>query len=110
MVAGPEVPDPGADRLDDPRSLVAEHDGERDALPAAVGGVEAAVADAARHHADRDLTLARGLHLELLDAERLALLEQDRGLHGSVGLPPGRAGAGAWIAAAQSPYRMRGSR
>ena len=110
MVAGLEVPDAGADRLDDPRSLVAEHDRERDALPAAVGGVEAAVADAARHHADGDLALARRLHLELLDAEGLALLEQDRGLHGSAVSPPRRAGAEAWLAAAQSPYRIRGSR
>ena len=110
MIAGLEAPDAGTDRLDDPRALVAEDDRERDALPAAIGGVETAVADAARHHADGDLALARRLHLELLDAEGLLLLEQDRGLHRSTVSPPRRAGPRPGIAAAQSPYRIRGSR
>src|SRR5262249_20546420 len=80
VVAGLEVSHPRADALDDPRALVAQHDRERDALPAAVRRVEAAVTDTARHHPDGDLALARGLDLELLQAEGRLLLEQDRSL------------------------------
>ena len=96
MIPRAEMADTRPHRLDDSRALVAEDDRERNALPAPVGRVEAAVADAAGDHADEHLALARGLHLELLDAERGALLEQDRGLHA----PP----------RAQPPWRTRGFR
>src|SRR5262249_8911526 len=68
--------------LDGARALVAEHDRHRHALPAAVRGVETAVTDTARRHADEHFALAGGLEVELLDPERRALLEENRGFHG----------------------------
>ena len=64
-------------------SLVAEHDGmDRPLAPVAVGSVDVGVADAARQHADRDLTRLRRVELEILDPEGFPDPVQDGGAHG----------------------------
>ena len=55
MVAHRELGHAGPERLHHARALVAQHDRHGHALPAAVRGVQAAVADAARRHADQHL-------------------------------------------------------
>ena len=81
MIADRELGHAGAERLDHARALVAQHDRQRHALPGAVGGVQAAVADAARGHAHQDFSLARGLERHLLHPLRLALLEENGCAH-----------------------------
>jgi len=65
-----------ADLLHHAGALVAQHDRHRDALPRAVGGVQARVADAAGRHAHEHLTRTRTLQLQFLHRQRLALLEE----------------------------------
>ena len=82
VVAGLELTNARSHALDRARALVAQHDGHGHPFPASVGGVETAVADAARGHPHEHFTLARPLEVELLDPERRALLEENRSFHG----------------------------
>jgi hypothetical protein len=81
-IAGRESVDAGTDVLDHAGALVTQHDGDRDALPGAVGGVQAGVADAAGGHPYEHLSPPGRLELQIFHAERLALLVEHRGLHG----------------------------
>jgi hypothetical protein len=71
----------GADALDDPCPLVAEH-GRRVARGVGAGGrVEVGVADTAGNEANQHLPRSRLGELDLLDSERLAELLQHRRAH-----------------------------
>ena len=69
---------PGAERLDDRRALVAEHDRALP-LPLAVADVEIRVADAGRRHPDADLARPGRIELEGLDPDRHARAIEDGG-------------------------------
>ena len=99
VIAGFEVGHAFADRLDDPRRLVAERHRRR-ARPRAVDHREVRMAEARRRHLHQDFAAAGGAEVELEDFERLRLgvrrgepgLAKNGGLnaHGSIGLGPGR--------------------
>ena len=77
----------GADGLDEPGALVAEHDRRRP-VPLALVGVEVGAADADGAHPDDDLARQRLLDVELLDDER-ARLVHDRGARPHrISIPP----------------------
>jgi hypothetical protein len=71
VVAGTERRHLVADGLDDPRTLVAEHDAPLEWEPAVpVDHVQVAVADPGRHGADQDLAAERPVDVDGLDAHR----------------------------------------
>ena len=71
----------GADRLDDPRTLVAEHDRpvERKS-PLPVDDVQIAVTHPGRRGADQHLAAPRLVDLDRFDRQRLVHLAKDRGV------------------------------
>ena len=75
-VAGRDLGDVGADRLDDPRGLVPEEEREL-VVDRALAVVEVGVAHAARLHRDPDLARARVGDDDLADLDRRALGERD---------------------------------
>ncbi len=81
VIADRELGDAGPERFHHARPLVAQHDGQRHALPAAVGRVQAAVADPAGHHANGDLAGPGRLERHVLHPLGLALLEEHRCAH-----------------------------
>jgi len=81
VVADRQRVDAVADRLDDPRALVAEH---RRGIAGRVDAgrrVHVGVADATRDEAHEHLALLGLLQVELLHDERLAELLENRGAH-----------------------------
>jgi hypothetical protein len=72
VVALADAADAGAGGFDDPGAFVSQDDGHGERRPAAVGGVEAGVADAAGDELDPHLALAGVLEIDLPDADRSA--------------------------------------
>src|SRR5438105_2576386 len=87
VIAGAQRRHVGADRLDDARALVAQHDGAIEGpAPLAIDDVEVAVADAGGRGAHEDLAAPGLVDLDRLHRERLVGLAKDRGLdlHGAL--------------------------
>src|ERR1051325_6820558 len=87
MIARPDRGHFGADRLDDPGALVAQHDRPVERKPAVtVNHVEIAVTYAGRHRAHQDLAAPRLVDLDRFDRQRLQHLAKYRGLdlHGAL--------------------------
>src|ERR1700736_5894308 len=81
VIAGLDRRHLGADRLDDPRTLVAEHDRPVEREPAlAVDDMQIAVAHPGRRGADQHLAAPRLVDLDRLDRQRLVHLAEDRGV------------------------------
>jgi hypothetical protein len=82
-VADADVAHAFADRLDHPRTFVAEHD--RRHLPPAAGtdDVEVGVADAARFDADERLAGPRRLQLQRFDGDAAVRIQDDAAIHDS---------------------------
>ena len=77
LVADLDAVDPRAHRLDDPRTLVTAHRGDR-AREVAVEHVEVGAAEAGGRHPDQDLARSRLVELDRLDREGLPELTHDR--------------------------------
>ena len=71
----------GADRLDDPRTLVAEHNRPVEREPAlAVYHMQIAVAHPGRRGADQHFAAPRLVDVDRFDRQRLVHLAKDRGI------------------------------
>jgi hypothetical protein len=99
VVAHRETRDARADFLDDAGSLVAQDHRDLHVRPGAIGGVEAAMTDTARNHANQDFAVARIGKLDVFDAQWFALLVQYRGAHLILLETPVLAGAGQYSTA-----------
>jgi hypothetical protein len=80
VVARGETAHSRSDLLDDSSAFVAEDDGKIGRMDA-LRDVQVGVANAARRHADLQLTRLRRVELELLDDERLFERVKDSGAH-----------------------------
>src|SRR5207249_11564660 len=78
VIAGGERRDPGADVLDDPAALVAEHGREEPRGVAAAQRVGVGVADARRDQPDEALSGPRWGEVDFVDRERLPGRPGDR--------------------------------
>jgi hypothetical protein len=87
MVAGLDPGHARADRLDDPCALMAEDRRPRVRMDS-VDDVEIGVAHAARSHPDGNLPRVGSVDLDLLDAEQLTRLVEDRGPHAAYRIAP----------------------
>src|SRR4029078_4817178 len=96
-IAGRELGDVGAHRLDDPSGLVAEHGGHGRGQQA-LHEVQVAVTQTTRRDTDEDLIAGRNVDGELLDGEVARSTVQDGGARGltSVVVRPDRSPGRRW--------------